>query len=210
LAVRHSNGSKALNGGDLGWLKQAEIPTFFAEAISGLKTSDVSKVIQSPSGFHIIKVIDQQDNALQLIKEYHLHRFIILSDNANQQNIPTHIMELASALKNQEDFNGLTTEFPDIPAEVNADSDLGWKSIDTLPSPIRTAVANLEKIELYHRSQRKGLDDFIPPRYAYYRPKRQLIKRQQAMQVIRMRKANEMFDLWLRRIKDEAFIKIRL
>ncbi len=210
LAVRHSNGSKALNGGDLGWLKQAEIPTFFAEAISGLKTSDVSKVIQSPSGFHIIKVIDQQDNALQLIKEYHLHRFIILSDNADQQNIPTHIMELASALKNQEDFNGLTTEFPDIPAEVNADSDLGWKSIDTLPSPIRTAVANLEKNQaLPPIATEKGwMILFLQDTRTI--DQKAVDKTQQAMQVIRMRKANEMFDLWLRRIKDEAFIKIRL
>ncbi len=210
LAVRYSNGSKALNGGDLGWLKQAEIPTFFAEAISGLKIGQVSKIIQSPSGFHLIKVIDQQDNALQLIKEYHLHRFIILSDNADQQNIPSHIIALTSALKSQKDFDGLSTEFPDIPAEVNAASDLGWKSIETLPSPIRNAVANLEKNRaLPPIATEKGwMILFLQDTRIIDQKK--VDKTQQAIQVIRVRKANEMFDLWLRRLKDEAFIKIRL
>ncbi len=210
LAVRYSNGSKALNGGDLGWLKQAEIPTFFAEAIAGLKTGQVSKIIQSPSGFHLIKVIDQQDNALQLVKEYHLHRFIILSDNADQQNIPTHIIQLTSALKSQEDFNSLSTKFPDIPAEVNADSDLGWKSIETIPSPIRNAVTNLEKNRaLPPIATEKGwMILFLQDTRTI--DQKEVDKTQQAIQVIRTRKANEMFDLWLRRLKDEAFIKIRL
>lgn len=210
LAVRYSNGSRALDGGDLGWLKQAEIPTFFAEAISGLKTGEVSKVIQSPSGFHLIKIIDQQDNALQLIKEYHLHRFIILSDNADQQNIPAHIIQLTSALKSQEDFNGLSTEFPDIPTEVNAASDLGWKTIETLPSPIRTAVENLEQNRaLPPIATEKGwMILFLQDTRII--DQKEVDKTQQAIQVIRVRKANEMFDLWLRRLKDEAFIQIRL
>ncbi len=210
LAVRYSNGSKALNGGDLGWLKQTEIPTFFAEAISGLKTGQVSKIIQSPSGFHIIKVIDQKDNALKLVKEYHLHRFIILSDNADQQNIPTHIIQLTSALKSLKDFNALSTEFPDIPREVNAASDLGWKTVETLPSPIRNAVTNLEKNRaLPPIATEKGwmilfLED------TRIIDQKAVDKTQQAIQAIRVRKANEMFDLWLRRLKDEAFIKIHL
>jgi peptidyl-prolyl cis-trans isomerase SurA len=210
LAVRYSNGSKALSGGDLGWLKQAEIPTFFAEAIAGLKTGQVSKIIQSPSGFHLIKVIDQQDKALQLIKEYHLHRFLILSDNADQQNIPSHIIQLTSALRSQEDFNGLSTDFPDIPAEVNTASDLGWKAIDSLPSPIRTAVANLEKNRaLPPIATEKGwMILFLQDTRTI--DQKEVDKTQQAIQVIRLRKANEMFDLWLRRLKDEAFIKIRL
>ncbi|MGM0541649.1 MAG: peptidylprolyl isomerase [Pseudomonadota bacterium] len=210
LAVRYSNGSKALNGGDLGWLKQAEVPTFFAEAISGLKTGEVSEVIQSPSGFHLIKVIDQQDQALQLIKEYHLHRFIILSDNADQNNIPAHLIELTSGLKSLEDFNSLNMAFPDIPKEVNAASDLGWKTLEALPSPIRTAVANLEKNRaLPPLATEKGwMILFLQDTRII--DQKAVDKTQQAIQAIRIRKANEMFDLWLRRLQDEAFIQILL
>ena len=210
LAVRHSNGGKALNGGDLGWLKQAEVPTFFADAISGLKTGDVSKVIQSPSGFHLIKVIDQQDTAAQLMKEYHLHRFLILSDNAAQNNVPANITKLASALKSQQDFKGLSTQFSDIPKEVNAASDLGWKTIEALPSPIRNAVANLaENRALPPIATEKGwMILFLQETRTI--DQKSVDKTQQAKQAIRIRKANEMFDLWLRRLKDEAFIQIRL
>jgi len=147
---------------------------------------------------------------LQLIKEYHLHRFLILSDNADQQNIPSHIIQLTSALRSQEDFNGLSTDFPDIPAEVNTASDLGWKAIDSLPSPIRTAVANLEKNRaLPPIATEKGwMILFLQDTRTI--DQKEVDKTQQAIQVIRLRKANEMFDLWLRRLKDEAFIKIRL
>ena len=210
LAVRHSSGSKALSGGDLGWLKQAEIPTFFADAITGLQPGQVSKVIQSPSGFHLIKLVAQKDHALQLIKEYHLHRFIILSDNAVQANVPANITELTKALKSLEDFENLSNQFSDIPKEVNAASDLGWVSLEAIPSALRNEMSQLEINQaLPPIATDKGWmilflqDTRIVDQQA-------VDKTQQAMQAIRIRKANEMFDLWLRRLKDEAFIQIRL
>lgn len=210
LAVRHSNGSKALNGGDLGWLKESEIPSFFAEAIAGLKVNDVSNIIQTPSGFHLIKILDYQDSARQLVKEYHLHRFLILSDDADQNNLPENILQLSKDLKSQEDFDALSTRFEDIPLEVNAGSDLGWRTVDALPGLVRNAVAEMEpNTALEPIATAEGwMILFLQETRVI--DQKSVDKTQQAQQAIRVRKANEMFDLWLRRLKDEAFIQVRL
>ncbi|BCN92853.1 chaperone SurA [Thiomicrorhabdus immobilis] len=210
LAVRYSNGGKALTGGDLGWMNEEEVPTFFADALEGLKVGEVSQIIQSASGFHLIKLTDKQDSgAAAVITEYHLYRFIVLSDDVNRSQIPASLMKLSESLNSMQDFQELFNKYPDIPAEVNADSDLGWRTIDKIPAVIREDVANLSiKNALPPLATDKGwmilyLDDVRETSTANED------ETQKAIQAIRIRKANEMFDLWLRRLKDEAFIQIQ-
>lgn len=211
LAVRYSNGGKALTGGDLGWMNEEEIPTFFADALEGLKVGEVSQVIQSASGFHLIKLADKQDSSnAAFITEYHLYRFIILSDDVNRTQVPASLMKLSESLNSIQDFQQLFNKYPDIPAEVNADSDLGWRTLDKIPAVIREDVASLSiKNALSPLATDKGwmilyLDDVRETSTANED------ETQKAIQAIRIRKANEMFDLWLRRLKDEAFIQIQL
>lgn len=210
LAVRYSNGGKALQGGDLGWMKESEVPTFFADAIESLKVGQVSDIIQSASGFHLIKLANQKDTSqIDEVTEYHLFRFIILSDDVNRTKIPSSLIKLSKSLNSMQDFQALSSKYPDIPAEVNANSDLGWRTIDKIPSVIRQDVAQQSiKTALPPLATDKGW------MLLYLDDKREINKAgedqtQKAIQAIRVRKANEMFDLWLRRLKDEAFIQIK-
>lgn len=210
LAVRYSNGGKALTGGDLGWMAEEEVPTFFADAIDGLQTGQISDIIQSASGFHLVKLTDKKDTGQTgTVTEYHLFRFIVLSDDANRTQVPNEILKLTQSINSMQDFQALFSKYPDIPAEVNADSDLGWRTIDRIPSVIREDVAKQSaKTALPPLATDKGwmilyLDDVRKLSNAGED------ETQKAIQAIRIRKANEMFDLWLRRLKDEAYIKIK-
>ena len=60
LAIRYSADSKALEGGDLGWLDASELPTFLEESVVTLGNNELSTVIQSPLGFHIIKLLGKE------------------------------------------------------------------------------------------------------------------------------------------------------
>lgn len=208
LAVRHSEGSNALQGGDLGWMAEDEVPTFFADAITTLEEGQVSDVIESPSGFHLVKLAAKEDRALSEIKtEYHLHRFIILSDDSSVQEIPRDILKHTQEMDSMQDFQSLFSKFPDIPLEMNSGSDLGWRALGQLPEAIRTDIANMAvKTAMPPLRVNEGwmilyLDDIREVNQANE------TQRQQAIQTIRLRKANEMFDLWLLRMKDEAFIQ---
>ncbi len=210
LAVRHSKGSKALQGGDLGWLKAEQIPTFFAEAAQDLEVGEVSPVISSPSGFHLIKLDGRKDDNSQIVKQYKLHRFIVLSSNAQNQPVPPTIQEIVDTTTDVADFKRLPLQFVDIPAEVNADSDLGWVAAKSLPQSlidtlqqtqvnrITTPIATDQGWVLFFL---EGVRDFDV---------NQADSESKAIQQIRLRKANETFEIWLRRLKDEAFIDIRI
>ncbi|AEG32034.1 peptidylprolyl isomerase [Thiomicrospira cyclica] len=71
MAITHSEGRQALNGGDLGWLADDQIPSFFAETVRNLQPGDISPIIESSNGFHIVTLLDtrrtqgQQGLALQ-------------------------------------------------------------------------------------------------------------------------------------------------
>ncbi|WP_319379987.1 peptidylprolyl isomerase [Thiomicrorhabdus sp.] len=209
LAVRYSNGSHALEGGDLGWLKQNQVPTFFADQVLKLQPGEISQIIESPSGFHLIKLEEERETLGGEITEYHLHRFMVLSDNAMTQDVPPNIADIAAKLDSMKAFDALTTEFNDLPSEVNADSDLGWRTLDAIPEAIRERVKTL--------APNHALPPIATPQgwlLVFLEDKRQVFatenETQEAIQEIRMRKANEMFDLWLRRLRDEAFIQIKL
>jgi peptidyl-prolyl cis-trans isomerase SurA len=58
LAVAVSDGRQALEGGDLGWRSQQQLPTLFANTVPGLQPGEVSDLIRSPSGFHIVKLLE--------------------------------------------------------------------------------------------------------------------------------------------------------
>ncbi|GAB6069603.1 peptidylprolyl isomerase SurA [Thiomicrorhabdus hydrogeniphila] len=210
LAVRESNGGKALQGGDLGWMKESEVPTFFAKAIENMKVGQVSDIIQSASGFHLIKLADKKDTSqADEITEYHLYRFIILSDDVDKSLVPKDLMTLTQSIHSMQAFQALATKYPDIPAQVNADSDLGWRTIDKIPEVIREDVRQqANKTALPPLATDKGW------MILYLDDKREISKSdtdqtQKAIQAIRIRKANEMFDVWLRRLKDEAYVQIK-
>ena len=210
MAIRYSNGSKALNGGILGWFKQSDVPTFFAEAIAGLEVGQTSGLVQSPSGFHLIKLINKKSAGQRITKAYHLHRFLVPNENIEPGEIPADLMMASQSLRSLSDFKKLNTQFPDILPNVNANSDLGWKNADELPPGLQE--------ELMKMNANRALLPLATPSgwMILFLEESRIIeqaaeeKAQQAMQAIRMRKANEMFDLWLRRLKDEAFIQIRL
>lgn len=209
LAVRYSDGSKALQGGSLGWLKRTEIPTFFTDAIAGLNAGEISQVIQSPSGFHIVKLIEQKQlTSNAAIKQYHLHRFIIPSDQAQQPS--PKLIALSLSLRSIEDFNTLQTTYPEIPQEVNQNSDLGWRTLEEMPEPLRNKVQTMQANQALPplATQQGWMILFLEATKII--TVSDTNQEQQAIQTIRMRKANEMFERWLQRLKDDAFIEIHL
>lgn len=211
IAVRYSQGSKALQGGDLGWLSWDQIPTFFTQTVRGLEPGQLSGLIRSPVGYHIIKLLGKRNKDSQLIEQYHLYRFILLSENAKQQlEPPTALVQLSEKINSLEKFKKLNEQYSDIPASVNANGNLGWQTLKDMPLAYANAIHDLspgqtakpiatEKgwVLLYLDGKRKA-------------DAKSADRRQKAMEALRLKKANETYEIWLRRLRDEAIIDIRL
>lgn len=211
LAVRYSEGQNALQGGDLGWLKADQLPTFFMNEIENMTVGEISPIVRSAIGFHIIQLKDKRDKDSKLVKQYHLYRFILLSDNAMQQQSPSaNLIKLAKEIDSVEKFKALDERYKDMPESVNANSHLGWKTLEELPIEYIKAIDGLSpKQAAKPFANEQGwvilyLDDIRDKDLGI------INKRQQAMQTLRMKKATESYGAWLRRMKDEAIIDIRL
>lgn len=212
LAVRYSSGVKALEGGDLGWLTMNSIPTFFVSALQNLKVNQISPIIQSPIGFHIIKLIGKRQKGSKLVKQYNIYKFLVLSDKAlTAQTPPKTLVSLAKNIHNLTDFYKLNKTFSQMPAKVNEHSHLGWvtpnklkpkvaKAVVSLPSP-HQAIAPIATQKGWEIVYLDGIRD---------QDLNQSNKRTAALQALRIQKANEAYEVWLRRLKENAIIENRL
>lgn len=211
MAVRYSDGSKALQGGDLGWLTLDQIPTFFAPAMQKLDEGQISDLIRSPVGFHILKLKGKRNKDSDMVKQYHLYRFILLSDKAKEASEPPQaLIDLAKGIDSLEAFKALNKEYSDIPASVNANGNLGWQTLQEMPLAYYNAVLELQPGQAARPIATEQGWEIIYLDAIRNQDMALANKRKQAMQTLRMKKANETYEIWLRRLKDEALIDIRL
>jgi peptidyl-prolyl cis-trans isomerase SurA len=213
IAVRYSQGGNALQGGDLGWLKSDQIPTFFSEELDSMEISDHSQLIKSSIGFHIIKLLGKRDRDAKIVTQYRLHRFTILSDNVKQNpqaTAPSELVELTKNILSLQDFKNLHQKYPDIPKAINANTDLGWQTVKQIPDNYYQALQNIKPKQASLPIISNLGWDILYLEATREKDLNITNKRQLALNTIRLKKANETFEIWLRRLKDEALIDIRL
>mgnify|MGYP006275917181 FL=1 len=212
VAAAHSDGQKALQGGDLGWMTQDKIPTFFSAVVTQLTPGAVSDLIRSPLGYHLIKLQDKRRvDQKPLQKQYRLHQFLLLSDQAMQaEKPPQTLVEVAQSIDSVQAFNALKTTYTDMPASVNANTDLGWLTPDQLSVTHARLIEQLSPGEAARPfATDEGWMIVYLDQVRTQDPNAQ-DKRKKAIETLRRQKANESFEVWLRRLKDQAMIDIRL
>ncbi len=69
LAKQESEDSTAAKGGDIGWVTQEQLPSPLDKTVFSLAKGETSNVIESPTGFHIVKVEDIRAEKTQSLKE---------------------------------------------------------------------------------------------------------------------------------------------
>jgi peptidyl-prolyl cis-trans isomerase SurA len=211
LAIGSSDGQTALDKGDLGWRKGAEIPTLFADAVSTMEIGDVSGMITSPSGFHIIKLTDRRSGD-KIMVEQHRVRHILIEPN---ELLPPaqalrRISQLRLRLEGGADFAQLARTNSDDRGSALEGGDLGWVSkgkmvpefedamlaagIGELSAPFESEFG-FHILQVTDRRKIDGTEE---------------VKRDRARRAIRQRKIDERRQTWLRRLRDEAYVEYRI
>jgi peptidyl-prolyl cis-trans isomerase SurA len=210
LAVGYSNSQTALEGGALGWRKGSELPTFLSDLIVKLKPGEVSEPLRTPSGFHIVRLNEMRGGSSETSVEDQVHvRHILmktneLADDATVRGKLNAVRE--RILKGGEDFGAIATAISQDPGSAAEGGDLGWAGPGTYAPEFEQAIAPLKEDEIsepfktqfgWHIAQvlgRRRHDNTDE------------VKRRQAMEAIRASKADEETELWLRRMRDEAYV----
>lgn len=211
-AIANSQGDNALEGGKLGWKKTGQLPTLFVNALKTMQPGDVSDVLRSPSGLHILKLHAKRGGKKSLtITQVHA-RHILLRTNAvvTPQEAWQRLNKLRLRIQNGDDFGELARSNSEDPGSASNGGDLGWvnpgqtvpefeKAMNALkPSEISAPVQTpfgLHLIQVLERRERDISNE------------RDLAD---ARQQIHGRKADERYAQWVRQLRDEAYIEYRI
>jgi len=211
MAVSISNGSKALEGGDLGWRTLNKIPTLFVDTVKQMKKGEVADAIRSPGGFHILKLIDSTGVDTHIITETHVRHILIKTNEiVSDEDAQSRLQAIAERIADGDDFAVLAKANSDDTGSAIQGGDLGWVTPGVLVPPFEKAMQDLPINALSQPVQTQFGWHLIQVLARRTKDNTEEFKRNQARHAIRKRKIEEETELWLRRLRDEAYVDIRL
>jgi peptidyl-prolyl cis-trans isomerase SurA len=212
LAIANSNSQTALDGGSLGWRKGAQLPEFILALVTKMKPGDVSEPVRTPSGFHIVKLNERRGGEAQvIINQIHV-RHILMKPNEldDDETVRQKLAKLRERILKGEDFAGIASTTSADPGSAPDGGDLGWSGPGTFVPEFDKAIADLKTNEIsepfksrygWHIVQMLGTRTYDST---------DDVRRQRAFAAIRESKADEETELWLRRLRDEAFVEVKM
>jgi peptidyl-prolyl cis-trans isomerase SurA len=211
LAVSYSDATDALQGGAMGWRARDRLPELFAQALDGMKPGEVSGIIRSPAGFHVIKLIDRRGGgaAAQVEQTHARHILVKTSEIVSEADARRKLNNLRERIVNGADFGELAKLNSD-DASAAKGGDLGWVYRgDTVAEfeRVMTSLSVGQLSEPFATSFGWHLLQVLERRQSDVTGER---KRQEARLTLRERKADEAFQEWLRQLRDRAFVEYRL
>lgn len=211
IAVSSSDGQQALQGGDLDWRKADALPLIFLQAARKLKTGEVSPVMETAGGYHIIKLAEQRSSEAQKTVDETHARHILLQANTlrTEDQARLQARELHDRLVKGEDFAKLAIEFSDDAGSKGGGGDLGWQPPGVFVKEFQDALDALKPGEI-GAPFRTQFGWHIPQ--VLERRTRDITeesRRARARGAIQNRKAAEEYDTWLRRLRAEAYVEYR-
>jgi peptidyl-prolyl cis-trans isomerase SurA len=212
LAIANSNSQTALDGGSLGWRKGTQLPEFILQLVTKMKAGEVSEPVRTPSGFHIVKLNERRSGEAQvIINQVHV-RHILMKPNEldDDETVRQKLSKLRDRIMKGEDFAGIASTSSADPGSAPDGGDLGWSGPGTFVPEFDKAIADLKVNEItepfktrygWHIVQMLGTRTYDST---------DDVRRQRAFAAIRESKADEETELWLRRLRDEAFVEIKM
>ena len=212
MAVSVSAGQRALQGGDLGWMKQGQIPTIATKIVMTMEVGEISDPIRSSSGFHILKLIDKRAGQNKYIVEQTRARHILITPNEviSNKQAEKKLLQIRQRLLGGDDFATLAKATSDDPGSASQGGDLGWFGPGKMVPEFEEVLKTLNPgdisqpfrsrfgwhiIQVISRRQHDDTDAYLE---------------NEARKLIHKRKAIEQTSIWLRQIRDEAYVEFRL
>jgi peptidyl-prolyl cis-trans isomerase SurA len=210
-AIAESDAPTALEGGDLGWRSAGQLPSLFVDPIKEMHPGDIHDPIRSPSGFHIIKLVAQRGDERHIVKQTHVRHILLKTDAVHtNEAVKARMDQLEIRLRGGEDFATLAKSNSQDTLSAAKGGDLGWVNpgdlvpkfeevMNSTPTgqisqPFKTEFG-WHILQVLGRREHDSTEEF---------------NRSRARQLLRRRKGDEELFLWLRRLRDEAYVEYRL
>ncbi len=209
IASRYSSGRQALEGGDLGWIESGKLPSLFTSELAVMERGQIAGPIQSASGFHIVKLEDYRGGDRNIIKQTHARHILIRTDELTSDDAArARLQQLYKRITGGEGFAALARANSQDTASAIKGGDLGWVSpgslvpafeevmdslaINAVSEPFRSQFG-WHIIQVLERRDHDATDD---------------VRRDNARTALRNQKAEEAQTLYVRKLRDQAYVEI--
>jgi peptidyl-prolyl cis-trans isomerase SurA len=210
-ALSVSDGQQALEGGDLGWRTVANLPTLFADKVSKLEKGGIGELIQSPSGFHIIKLMDVRRDETHMIKQTKVRHILVKPNEVvSEQDAKTRLSQLRLRLLGGENFSELARSHSDDRASSANGGELGWVNAGDLVPRFEEVMNHLQAGEISQPFETEFGWHIVQVLERRDYDGTEEVRRADAKAAIRKRKIEEEHEIWLRRLRDEAYVEYRI
>ena len=211
LARRHSSGARASEGGILDWRPAAALPSLFADVIPDLAPGDTSDIIEDPSGFHIVRLLDVRAAGQSVVPQTHAaHILVTLKPLVSDDDARLRLERLRERILQGEDFDELARFHSDDTASAVRGGDLGWLSPGDAAPEFEAVVNAMEEGELSEPFKSSFGWHLVRVLARRNHDNTEEVRRAQARNAVFQRKANEELTAWLGELRDNAFVRIRL
>jgi peptidyl-prolyl cis-trans isomerase SurA len=211
MAMAESSASSALEGGDMGWRKAGELPSLFAEPVLQMTVGDIAEPILSSGTIHIIKLLEQRGAGVQKAKQTKVRHILVRpSEIRTPAEAEAIIRDVHQRLVNGGDFIELAKEFSEDPGSALNGGELGWSTPDQFVGAFADTMQITEEgafsepflsqfgwhVLLVEGRREEDMSDEA--------------RRNMALELLHNRRFEEERQEWLKELRDEAFVEIRL
>jgi peptidyl-prolyl cis-trans isomerase SurA len=211
LAVSYSDGQSALEGGTIGWRRGDQLPTLFADIIPGMRPGQFSEPIRSASGYHLIKLDEVRGGEIIIEDQTHLrHILVVPNEILDDENARQRLAMIREQIVEGDDFEAIATVVSEDPGSAANGGDLGWNGPDSFVPEFQAVVKSLEIGELSEPFRSPFGWHIVEVLGRRQHDTTEDVQRQQALMALRINKLEEETELWVRRLRDEAFVAYML
>jgi peptidyl-prolyl cis-trans isomerase SurA len=211
VAVAASSGPQALSGGRLGWRRGSQLPPQFATTIQSLAEGEFSAPVRSSSGFHIFRVNATRGGEEKIVELQSRARHILLVPNEvlDDATIRGRLEAIRERVVNGESFADIAMLESEDPTSAPRGGDLGWNPPGSFAPEFEQQLEQLSPGEISEPFPSPFGWHIVRLEDRQERDTTEEVRRMQAVQAIRASKQEQETELWLRRLRDEAWVEIR-
>jgi len=211
VAASFSDAPDALQGGAMGWRPSARLPTIFLDAVKGMKVGQVSEILRSPNGFHIVKLVDKRgSNTPVIVTQTHARHILIrLNEVVSENDARNRLNGLRDRIEHGADFGELARLQSDDPSAARG-GDLGWITPGDVVPDFEHAMDALKVGQVsapFKSPFGWHIVQVLERREQDMSKDRERIA---ARQAIRQRKSEEQWQEWVRQQRDKSYVEYHL
>jgi peptidyl-prolyl cis-trans isomerase SurA len=211
MAIAHSSDSRALEGGDLGWRKAGELPSLFADQVFELNVGQTAAPIRSNSGFHIVQLLEKRGAGTEVVEQMLVRHILVKpSEIRSEADTQALIEDIHRRILAGEDFGALARLYSDDPGSALAGGDLGWSEPEKFAPEFADVVRETPVEKLSDPFQTKFGWHVLQVMDRRQHDMSEDARRNLAIRVLHNRRYEEELQEWLKEIRDEAFVEIRV